>query len=141
MLPMALTARAGPDTACGARHPLWRSAAWTGEERQVSDGRTSEAGAARPSGLVVATGVFDLLHVGHLRFLQAARRLGDRLVVGVESDEHVLRWKGPGRPILSQEDRCELLAALRCVDEVFVIAGVRVDPGAYADLLAPLRAR
>lgn len=90
--------------------------------------------------LVIATGAFDLLHVGHLRFLEAARHMGDRLVVGVESDERVRRWKGPHRPILTQDDRCELLAALRCVDEVFVIEGERVDPAYYADLLAPLRA-
>ena len=69
--------------------------------------------------LVVVTGVFDLLHVGHLRFLCAARELGARLVVGVESDERVRRWKGPDRPIQTQEDRCELLSALRVVDDVF----------------------
>ena len=87
--------------------------------------------------LVVVTGVFDLLHVGHLRFLEAARELGDRLVVGVESDARVRAWKGPRRPIQSQEDRCELLAAIRCVDEVFLIEGERVDPDFYADLLRP----
>lgn len=94
-----------------------------------------------PEGLVIATGVFDLLHVGHLRFLQAARGLGSRLIVGVESDERVRQWKGPHRPILAQEDRCELLTALRCVDDVFVIEGERVDPDYYADLLAPYGAR
>jgi cytidyltransferase-like protein len=93
-----------------------------------------------PPRLVVVTGVFDLLHIGHLRFLEAARRLGDRLLVGVESDDRVRRWKGPGRPILAWEDRCELLRALRCVDEVFLIEGERVDPAFYADLLVPLGA-
>jgi D-glycero-beta-D-manno-heptose 1-phosphate adenylyltransferase len=91
-------------------------------------------------GVVIATGVFDLLHVGHLRFLESARSLGDQLVVGVESDERVRRWKGPHRPILAQEDRCELLTALRCVDNAFVIDGERVDPAYYADLLAPFGA-
>ncbi|HEX5570412.1 MAG TPA: adenylyltransferase/cytidyltransferase family protein, partial [Ktedonobacterales bacterium] len=65
---------------------------------------------------VVVTGVFDLLHIGHLRFLEAARRLGDRLVVGVESDERVRRWKGPNRPIQTEDDRLDLLRALRVVD-------------------------
>jgi D-glycero-beta-D-manno-heptose 1-phosphate adenylyltransferase len=93
------------------------------------------------SGLVVVTGVFDLLHIGHLRFLEAARALGDTLAVGVEDDERVRRWKGAGRPIQAQEDRCALLAALRVVDRVFVIAGERVDPEYYVELLRPLGAR
>jgi len=93
------------------------------------------------NGLVVVTGVFDLLHVGHLRFLQAARALGSRLVVGVESDERVRRWKGPDRPIQTQEDRCELLSALRVVDDVFIIEGERVEPDYYVELLRRLHAR
>jgi cytidyltransferase-like protein len=92
-------------------------------------------------GPVVVTGVFDLLHVGHLRFLQAARGLGTRLVVGVESDERVRRWKGPDRPIQTQEDRCELLSALRVVDDVFIIEGERVEPDYYVEVLRPLHAR
>lgn len=101
--------------------------------------RTSKDGAGDE--LVVVTGVFDLLHVGHLRFLQAARVLGSRLVVGVESDERVRRWKGPDRPIQTQEDRCELLSALRVVDDVFIIEGERVEPDYYVELLRPLHAR
>jgi cytidyltransferase-like protein len=97
--------------------------------------------AAKDSGLVVVTGVFDLLHIGHLRFLEAARRLGDTLNVGVEDDERVRRWKGPERPIQSQEDRCDLLNALRVVDQVFLISGERVDPDYYVELLRPLGAR
>lgn len=97
---------------------------------------------ARDRGLVVVTGVFDLLHIGHLRFLEAARRLGgDSLAVGVEDDERVRRWKGPERPIQSQEDRCDLLRALRVVDDVFLISGERVDPDYYVELLRPLGAR
>ena len=92
-------------------------------------------------GLVVVTGVFDLLHIGHLRFLEAACALGDTLVVGVEDDERVHRWKGAGRPIQAQEDRCALLAALRVVDRVFVISGERVDPEYYVELLRPLGAQ
>ncbi|HEX3270087.1 MAG TPA: adenylyltransferase/cytidyltransferase family protein [Ktedonobacterales bacterium] len=102
-------------------------------------GDESDEGAG--DGLVVVTGVFDLLHVGHLRFLCAARELGSRLVVGVESDERVRRWKGPDRPIQTQEDRCELLSALRVVDDVFIIEGERVEPDYYVELLRPLHAR
>jgi rfaE bifunctional protein nucleotidyltransferase chain/domain len=102
-------------------------------------GDESDEGAG--DGLVVVTGVFDLMHVGHLRFLQAARGLGSRLVVGVESDERVRRWKGPDRPIQTQEDRCELLSALRVVDDVFIIEGERVKPDYYVELLRPLSAR
>lgn len=97
--------------------------------------------AGAPSGLVVATGVFDLLHVGHLRFLEAARALGSAVAVGIESDERVRRWKGPHRPILSQGDRCEVMAALRPVDSVFLIEGERVDPNYYVELIAPMGAR
>ena len=99
---------------------------------------TTETGT---STLVVATGVFDLLHVGHLRFLEAARSLGDVLIVGVEDDERVRRWKGTQRPIQTLTDRCDLLAALRVVDRVFTISGERVDPAYYADLLRPLGVR
>jgi rfaE bifunctional protein nucleotidyltransferase chain/domain len=106
---------------------------------QTSDGGESDEGAG--DGLVVVTGVFDLLHVGHLRFLQAARALGARLLVGVESDKRVRRWKGPDRPIQTQEDRCELLSSLRVVDEVFIIEGERVEPDYYVELLRPLGAR
>ena len=102
-------------------------------------GDESDEGAG--DGLVVVTGVFDLLHVGHLRFLQAARALGSRLVVGVESDARVRRWKGPDRPIQTQEDRCELLSALRVVDGVFIIEGERVEPDYYVEVLRPLHAR
>jgi cytidyltransferase-like protein len=106
-------------------------------------GMTDEREAVRVGGegLVVATGVFDLLHIGHLRFLEAARELGDRLLVGVESDERVRRWKGPRRPIQSEEDRCALVGALRAVDGVFLITGERVDPEYYVELLRPLGPR
>jgi cytidyltransferase-like protein len=107
----------------------------------VSDGpvRATSDGLAH-SGVVIATGAFDLLHVGHLRFLEAARQLGDALVVGVESDVRVRQWKGPRRPILAQDDRMELLGALRCVDRVLLIEGERTDPDYYVELLAPLHA-
>lgn len=75
----------------------------------------------RGGGKVVATGgCFDLLHVGHLASLEAARRLGDCLVVCLNSDAGVAALKGPGRPVVSQADRGRLLAGLRCVDAVVV---------------------
>jgi D-beta-D-heptose 7-phosphate kinase/D-beta-D-heptose 1-phosphate adenosyltransferase len=70
-------------------------------------------------GLVVFTnGVFDLLHPGHLRYLQTARDLGDALVVGVNTDRSVRAIKGPSRPVTPEHERAELLAALACVDVV-----------------------
>ncbi len=109
-------------------------------ERGAAWGEQDEQG-GREGGLVVATGVFDLLHIGHLRFLEAARRLGDSLMVGIESDARVRRWKGPRRPIQSEEDRSALVGALKVVDRVFMISGERTDPAFYVDLLRPLRAR
>jgi len=70
--------------------------------------------------IVLANGVFDLLHVGHVRYLAAARRLGDVLFVGINGDAAVTRLKGPGRPLLPATERAELLAALRPVDHVVV---------------------
>jgi len=70
--------------------------------------------------VVFTNGVFDLLHPGHVRYLQEARSLGDLLIVGVNADESVRRNKGPERPITSQDERAELLAALRCVDAVVI---------------------
>ena len=68
--------------------------------------------------IVFTNGVFDILHPGHVRYLQAARRHGDLLIVGVNSDASVRRNKGPLRPINSENERAEVLAALACVDAV-----------------------
>ena len=68
--------------------------------------------------IVSTNGVFDVLHVGHVRYLQKARALGDCLVVGVNSDACTRHLKGPSRPFVSQADRMEVLAALACVDVV-----------------------
>lgn len=78
--------------------------------------------AERPNGsrVVLANGCFDVLHVGHVRYLAGARELGDVLVVGVNSDEQVARLKGPGRPILPADERAELVAALESVTYVTV---------------------
>jgi rfaE bifunctional protein nucleotidyltransferase chain/domain len=70
--------------------------------------------------VVLANGCFDLLHVGHVRYLAAARALGDVLFVGINGDAAVGRLKGPGRPLMPAAERVELLAALRSVDHVIV---------------------
>lgn len=70
--------------------------------------------------VVFTNGCFDLLHVGHVRYLQRARGLGDALVVGVNSDASVRRLKGPGRPLTPARERAEILAALACVDYVTI---------------------
>lgn len=68
---------------------------------------------------VVTFGTYDVFHVGHLRLLERARALGDRLVVGVSSDELNFRKKGR-YPVFTQQERLDIVAALRCVDEVFI---------------------
>ena len=70
--------------------------------------------------IVFTNGVFDLLHPGHIRYLQHARSLGDRLIVGINSDRSVRVVKGPGRPINPEAERAEILAALECVDAVAI---------------------
>ena len=70
--------------------------------------------------VVFTNGVFDLLHPGHVRYLQHARRLGDVLIVGLNADSSVRRNRGPGRPITPELERAELLAALDCVDAVVI---------------------
>jgi rfaE bifunctional protein nucleotidyltransferase chain/domain len=70
--------------------------------------------------LVLTNGCFDLLHVGHIRCLKEAKSLGDLLIVGVNSDDSVRRLKGEGRPLMSQEERAEILAALEAVDYVVI---------------------
>ena len=70
--------------------------------------------------LVFTNGVFDLLHPGHVRYLQHARALGDALIVGLNSDRSVRANKGDGRPITPEAERAEILAALACVDAVVV---------------------
>ena len=80
----------------------------------------TRATAHRSAGLriVFANGAFDLLHAGHVRYLEAARREGDWLAVGVNSDASVGRVKGAGRPIVPEAERAEIVAALECVDAV-----------------------
>jgi rfaE bifunctional protein nucleotidyltransferase chain/domain len=78
--------------------------------------------------IAFANGCFDLLHVGHVRYLTAAANEADELIVAINDDESVRRLKGPGRPILSAADRAELLAALRCVDYVVIFPEPTVGP-------------
>jgi len=70
--------------------------------------------------VVLANGCFDILHVGHVRYLEGARKLGDVLVVAINSDRSVRALKGDDRPILSENERVALVSALRCVDHVVV---------------------
>ena len=70
--------------------------------------------------IVLANGCFDLLHVGHIRYLEDARKLGDVLFVGINGDAAVARLKGAGRPLMPASERVELLSALRAVDHVVV---------------------
>lgn len=74
--------------------------------------------------LVFTNGVFDLLHVGHVRYLDQARALGDVLLVAINSDRTVRELKGPDRPVFTEAERAEILAALRCVDYVTVFDNI-----------------
>ncbi|MDP2271523.1 MAG: adenylyltransferase/cytidyltransferase family protein [Archangium sp.] len=82
--------------------------------------RTVEAWRAQGLKVALANGVFDLLHVGHVRYLEAASQLADRLVVAVNSDASTRAYKGPGRPVIPEGERAELLRALRCTDLVLI---------------------
>jgi rfaE bifunctional protein nucleotidyltransferase chain/domain len=75
--------------------------------------------------LVLTNGCFDLLHLGHVRYLQAARALGDALAVAINGDQSVRALKGEGRPLNPEADRAEIVAALECVDHVVVFPEVR----------------
>jgi rfaE bifunctional protein nucleotidyltransferase chain/domain len=77
--------------------------------------------------IVFANGCFDTLHVGHIRYLEGARREGDVLVVGVNADSSVCHLKGYGRPILDENARAQLVAALRCVDSVVLFSESNVE--------------
>lgn len=77
--------------------------------------------------IVLANGCFDLLHVGHVRYLEAAKREGDVLVVALNTDESVRRNKGPSRPLQPEAERAEIIAALACVDYVTLFGEPRAD--------------
>ncbi|HKY31535.1 MAG TPA: D-glycero-beta-D-manno-heptose 1-phosphate adenylyltransferase [Candidatus Polarisedimenticolia bacterium] len=103
-------------------------------------GAAAAARAARRAGrkVVLANGVFDLLHAGHARLLAAARRLGDLLIVAVNTDASVRRLKGPGRPVVGHRDRALLLASLEAVDRVVLFGEdtpIRVIRAVLPDVL------
>ena len=87
------------------RHELIRMVS---EEREIG------------STIVLANGCFDLFHVGHIRYLAGAKQLGDVLIVGINSDRVVRQLKGEGRPFMPENERAEIIAAIRCVDAVTV---------------------
>lgn len=97
-------------------HPIGDSAAGVFDEDALL-GWTEQA-RAQGQRVVMTNGCFDLLHVGHLRYLEQARKLGDRLIVAVNDDDSVRRLKGPTRPLNTVADRMRLLAGLKCVDAV-----------------------
>ena len=77
--------------------------------------------------IVLANGCFDVLHVGHIRYLEAAKAMGDLLIVGINSDKQARRLKGDGRPVLSQDHRAEIVAALDAVDFVTIFEEPTVE--------------
>jgi len=86
-----------------------------------------DAARARGNSIVLANGIFDLLHVGHVRYLEAAKHEGDILVVGVNSDSSARQLKGPGRPVMDELGRAELVAALAAVDSVVIFPEMNVE--------------
>jgi rfaE bifunctional protein nucleotidyltransferase chain/domain len=101
-----------------------------GPKLRSLDELVSECLTWREQGLtvVLANGAFDLLHVGHVRYLEAARALGDRLVVAVNSDLSVRTSKGPRRPIMPEGERVELLSHLEMVDRILLFDSRTVEP-------------
>jgi D-glycero-beta-D-manno-heptose 1-phosphate adenylyltransferase len=90
--------------------------------------RQAQTWRARGEKITLANGCFDLLHVGHIRYLHAAKQLGGRLVVGINSDESVRVLKGNGRPLMPAAERAEILAALSDVDAVVIFSEPDVRP-------------
>ena len=101
------------------------------------DELANRVSADRAAGLSIAfaNGAFDVLHVGHIRYLEGARREADRLIVAVNSDASIRGLKGPSRPVLPAVDRAELVAALRAVDYVVIFDEPTVTP--LLELLRP----
>jgi D-beta-D-heptose 7-phosphate kinase/D-beta-D-heptose 1-phosphate adenosyltransferase len=119
----------GPGPSCPGKKILARHALAAAVRRLQGAGKR----------VVFTNGCFDLLHIGHVRYLQAARALGDALVVGLNADASVRRLKGPGRPITPARARAEVLAALACVDYVAVFGEatpLRLISAVLPDVLA-----
>jgi rfaE bifunctional protein nucleotidyltransferase chain/domain len=85
--------------------------------------------------IVFTNGCFDLLHVGHIRYLQKARTLGDRLIIGLNSDQSVRSIKDPNRPLIPEDQRAEVLAALECVD--YIVLFDEADPFKVIEEIRP----
>jgi rfaE bifunctional protein nucleotidyltransferase chain/domain len=85
--------------------------------------------------VITTNGVFDILHIGHIRYLQESKKLGDILIVGINSDSSVKRIKGPKRPLNNENDRAETLAALECVDYVAIFT--ESDPIIFLQAIKP----
>jgi len=117
-MPSAAAPSAAPRTGASVGRVLSRGALMAEVEADRAAGRT----------IAFANGCFDLLHVGHVRYLQAAAREADRLVIALNDDRSVAALKGPNRPLLSQDDRAELVAALRGVDYVVIFPEPTVTP-------------
>ena len=103
----------------------------TAEQMQQERGRLAAAGRC----LVFTNGCFDILHTGHVSYLEFARNQGDALVIGLNSDASVRRSKGPARPINSQEDRARVLQSLRAVD--YVVVFDEDEPRALIEKILP----
>lgn len=101
-------------------------------ERLAEEVRTRQQSGERG---VFTNGCFDLLHLGHVRYLQEARNLGDFLVLGLNSDESTRKLKGTGRPLVAEEERAEILAALTCIDYVTIFG--EATASALIELLQP----
>lgn len=93
--------------------------------------------AAQAKQIVLTNGCFDILHTGHVEYLERARELGDALVVAINSDRSVRELKGPSRPINHEENRARVISALRCVDYVTVFDSLRVTR--VIELLRPAK--
>src|SRR5258708_17236123 len=96
------------------------------------DARRRQAGGGRGD---LTNGCFDLVHLGHVRYLQQARALGDFLILGLNNDDGVRLLKGPGRPLVPEHERAEILAALTCVDYVTIFSEPTAGP--LVELLQP----
>jgi rfaE bifunctional protein nucleotidyltransferase chain/domain len=90
---------------------------------------TETASRLRSAGetIILANGCFDLIHAGHIRYLAAAKSLGGTLIVGINSDDQVRRLKGENRPFIAENERAEIISALRCVDIVTIFAEPTVE--------------
>ena len=116
----------------GGESDVSESKKWLSIESMVE---VAEAHRAAGDCIVFTNGCFDLLHAGHVRYLSAARAEGDLLVVGLNSDASVKRIKVPGRPVVPENQRAEVLSALACVD--YVILFDEPDPGNLIRQIAP----